>query len=334
MDIIGGELVSNETNKNAKGGTELIATALSQKLDQALLSRFQIVNSRVRELKSDFIPIFVAHDLPGDPESEFLKTRQDLFFKYVFVSNWQMIQYIAHYNLPWERCVVIPNAIEPFTNSEKSREPGSNIKLAYWSTPHRGLDILVPVFDKLCQKHDNIELDVYSSYNLYGWGERDKAFQDLFDQCRQHPKINYHGTVDNNTIRRNLETTDILAYPSIWLETSCLVLIEAMAAGLVCVHPNFGALPETAANLTEMYQWSPDKRIHAETFYTKLDECISSFGKKVNSSRLSLQRDYANQVYGWHTRVEQWNAFLKRTLAEFEAVGGRVPRSAVFSYSA
>lgn len=331
MDIIGGELVSNETNKNAKGGTELIATALSLKLDPTLLSRFQIVNSRVRELRSEYIPIFVAHDLPGDPESEFLKTQQNLFFKYVFVSNWQMIQYIAHYNIPWEKCVVIPNAIEPFTGIAK-QEPKATIKLAYWSTPHRGLDILVPVFEKLCEKHGNIELDVYSSYNLYGWGERDQAFKDLFDRCKQHPKINYYGTVDNTTIRKNLLETDILAYPSTWLETSCLVLIEAMAAGLVCVHPNFGALPETAANLTEMYQWSPDKRIHAETFYDRLDTCITHFDEKIKAPARRLQIEYANEIYGWPNRVDQWNTFLKRTAEEFDYIKNSPPQ--MFSYSA
>lgn len=333
MDIIGGKLVRNETNENAKGGTEIIATALSQKLDSQLLSKVQIVNSRVRELQSEYVRIFVAHDLPGDPESEFLKTQHDLFHRYVFVSNWQMMQYIAYYKLPWEKCCVIQNAIEPFNvdgwNKGSVKNKDSTIRLAYWSTPHRGLDILVPVFQKLCEKYGNIELDVYSSYKLYGWGDRDQAFEDLFETCRRHPKINYMGTVDNDTIRNNLLNTDILAYPSTWLETSCLVLIEAMSAGLLCVHPNFGALPETAAGLTEMYQWSPDKRIHAEVFYNTLDKAIATIDEdKRDLEKLELQIDYSKKVYSWTDRVKQWNTFLAQTIEQVET------ERRVFTYTA
>jgi hypothetical protein len=45
------------------------------------------------------------------------------------------------------------------TAIRKSKE---RIKLIYHTTPHRGLQILVPVFEKLCEWHDDIELDVFS----------------------------------------------------------------------------------------------------------------------------------------------------------------------------
>lgn len=317
MEINGGELKRNETNENAMGGSELIATALAEKLDPKILKEFQIVNSRVRELDETKVRIFVAHDLPGDPESEFLKNGgYDKFAKLVFVSNWQMQQYMGYYNIPWSKCVVMPNAIEPIKyNKDKPRDV---IRLGYWSTPHRGLNILLPVFEKLCEKHDNIELDVYSSFALYGWDKRDEDYKELFEACKAHPKVNYHGAVPNSEIREAIQNMHILAYPSTWLETSCLVLMEAMAAGLMCVHPNYGALYETAANWTWMYQYHEDLNAHANLFYQILDSAIEMMKNPTDDlhSHLASQSAYANINYSWNRRVPHWNSLLASVVNE------------------
>lgn len=309
MEINGGKIIRNETNINAMGGSEIIATNLASRLDQNLLKEFQIVNSRVRELDESKVRIFIAHDLPGDPESEFLKNGGwDKFHILVFVSNWQMHQYMNYYKIPWSKCIVIQNAIEPLEfNQNKYKD---KIKLAYWSTPHRGLGLLVPVFQKLCEKHENIELHVFSSFEIYGWKERDAQFESLFETCRNDQNIVYHGSVPNETIREALNDIHILAYPSIWLETSCMVLMEAMSAGLLCVHPNYGALYETAANLTFMYQWNENVNEHANQFYHLLDNAINIANEDWVKSNLATQSAYARNFYSWNARVPVWNGLL------------------------
>ena len=64
----------NEQNQNANGGTEMMQRELASRIDPQLLDNFQIIASRVRNLDPNKIKIFWAHDLPGDPESDFLKT--------------------------------------------------------------------------------------------------------------------------------------------------------------------------------------------------------------------------------------------------------------------
>lgn len=314
MEINGGVLVRNEVNQNAMGGSEIIATTLAERLDKNLLKDFQIVNSRVRTLDETKIRIFLAHDLPGDPESEFLKSGGwNKFHLIVFVSNWQMQKYIAHYGIPWSKCLVLQNAIDPIITHEKPND--GNLRLAYWATPHRGLTLLVPVFTELCKKYDNIELDVYSSFKLYGWEQRDEPFKDLFAACENHPKINYHGTVANEVLRDNLTKTHIMAYPSIWQETSCICLMEAMSAGLVCVHSNLGALAETSANWTHMYQYQDDPNDHAQSLYQVLDSTIANYWDEAIQSKLASQQAYANVFYNWHARVHQWNSLLASMVA-------------------
>ena len=152
------KMETNELSKNAKGGTELMLEALHKNIPSDILQHFQIIPSRVREVDDSKIKIYWLHDLPGDPESEHLKAGGwNRFDKLVFVSNWQMQAYQKYYGLPWYKCVVLHNAIEPIPYIEK---PKDKIKLIYHTTPHRGLNILVSVFDGLCKEFDNLELDV------------------------------------------------------------------------------------------------------------------------------------------------------------------------------
>ena len=137
---------TNELSVNAKGGTELMLELLHNNIPKDLLDFFQIIPSRVRDVDDSKIKIYWLHDLPGDPESEHLRQGGwNRFDKLVFVSNWQMQAYQKHYGLPWHKCVVLHNAIEPIPAVEK---PKDKIKLIYHTTPHRGLNILVPVFDQ------------------------------------------------------------------------------------------------------------------------------------------------------------------------------------------
>lgn len=314
-------VTTDNLSKNAMGGTELMKYALDNHLRGAvpdIYDQTQITVSRLRELEDDKVRIFWAHDLPGDPESDFLKDGGwKKFHKLVFVSNWQLQAYISYYKIPWGVCEVMKNAIQRFPDHEK---PTDKIRLIYFSTPHRGLNILLAVFAKLVEKYDDIELDIYSSFSLYGWDERDKDYEALFDQARNTPGVNYHGSVSNDEIREALKRSHILAYPCTWLETSCLVLMESMAAGLLCVHPNLGALPETAANWTLMYQFQEDIREHAGIFMRALEMAIVAIRTKSEpmAQKLMSQAAYAKIFYSWDIRAAEWEDFIQATV---ESVG-------------
>lgn len=305
--------LANELSLLSKGGTELMQRRLYSTVDSSLLDRFQIWFSRFRI--ADYDPtkfqIFYCHDLPGDPESNLLRDGGwKQFHKLIFVSNWQMGLYCLHYKIPPSMCEVMLNAIEPI-NFEPEQKIIDRVRIGYWSTPHRGLNLLVPVFEYLAKKYDHVDLDVFSSFNLYGWDERDKPYQDLFQQCIDHPRINYHGTVDNQTIRDYAKTAHILAFPSTWLETSCLVLMEAMSAGMLCVHPNLGALFETAANWTSMYQFDEDPHRHAQKFQQELETAILGFDHPIIQTRLAGQKSYADVFYNWNDRASEWETLLR-----------------------
>ena len=86
---------------------------------------------------------------------------------------------------------------------------------------------------------------MYSSFEIYGWGEKDEAFKSLFEKCKSDDRITYYGSVPYEELREAWKKMHILAYPSTWQETSCRVAMEAMSAHCAVVTSNWGALPET-----------------------------------------------------------------------------------------
>jgi len=293
---------------NAMGGTELQRKWLYENVDNDLLDKFQIISSRIRDL--DDKPKFLwCHDLARDPEAEHLKDKEsrDRFEKLIFVSNWQRQEYEYFLGVPPSQSVVLKNAIYPIIDVPK---PQGTINIIYHTTPHRGLNILVPVFLSLAEQFD-IHLDVYSSFNVYGWGERDAEYEPLFQQCRDHPKITYHGAQPNSVIRKALTKSHIFAYPSIWQETSCIAAMEAMTAKNIIVCPNLAALPETTANFAWGYQWDENINRHAQTFANTLAGAIVNCRADGIENFLNIQKTYTDQFYSWDIRKNEWEMILK-----------------------
>lgn len=306
---------TDELSKNAMGGTELMGHALYKHVDPELLNQFQIIRSRVRELDPTKKKILWLHDLANDPEARHLsipKERQK-FDKLVFVSHWQQQQYNTILGVPYSAGVVIENAIVPLERADRVND--GTVRLIYHSTPHRGLELLVPTFELLAEKYP-ITLDVYSSFDLYGWPERNAMYQKLFDRCKAHEKINYHGTVSNDEIRKALQSAHMFAFPSIWPETSCLCLMEAMSAGVACIHPNYAALPETAGGMTWSYPWTENTQDHVQMFAGILEAGIQNMLTHLERPTPNIVSTVANYRFSWEARKQQWETLLKSMLTK------------------
>jgi UDP-glucose:(glucosyl)LPS alpha-1,2-glucosyltransferase len=309
-------IVWTAQSAGSSGGTEAMARALERRLPADLLDRFQIhLNRYTAPPEPGKIQVLWCHIAENGHEVAHLAYGGwTKFQRIVFVSNWQAQAFINRFGLPWSRCAVLPNAIEPVTVGTDRFEavpPDQPIRMVYFSAPNRGLDIVSAVFRKICQHRDDVELDVYSSFQLYGW--EDRGYGPLFDTLREHPRASLHGVVGNEELRGVLAGSHVFGYPSTDPETSCLCLLEAMSAGLACVHPNFGALYETAANWTAMYQWQEDRIAHAGVFYQTLVRVIDALrdGDKGLRLRLAAQKAYVDEHYDWDLRTAQWEQLLR-----------------------
>lgn len=323
----------NEVSKKSQGGTELMKRGLAERLPEGLADDFQIICSRVRDIEDDKIKVYWLHDLPNDPETNHLKdpNSRNRFHKMVFCGQWQYQQYQNFLGVPYNpKVAVIETAIDPIEYVEKSKD---EIRLIYTSTPQRGLALLVPVFEKLCEKYDNIVLDVYSSYKIYGWDDADQQFEELYERCRNHPKINYHGFASNDEVRSALQKAHIFAYPSIWQECNSRSLIEAMSAGLLCVHPNRAGLSDTSGGLTFMYQGSDDHNEHANIFYGQVDNAIQVIQQDNVQDYLKFVKTYADTRFNWTKITQQWTELLTGLKNQYpDAKARKTSSGPVFTY--
>ena len=299
------------TYEEANGGTEMMRNQLYSRVDPDLLDKFQIICSRVRWIDPKKPTILWCHDTWDDPESQHLKEeeRRARFEKFVFVSNYQLSTYNLALQVPYAQSFVMQNAIEPIELKDKDKD---QIKLIYHTTPHRGLNVAVAAIMELAKNYgDKIHFDVFSSFEAYGWKERDKEFEDLFNNIKEHPQMTYHGYQPNEKVREALQEAHIFAYPSIWPETSCIAAIEAMSAGCQIVCPNYAALPETTANFATMYQWSEDIQFHANVFANMLNAAIQNHYDENTQRKLLYQKNYTDNFYNWDLRANQWTGFLQ-----------------------
>lgn len=325
----------NEISIKANGGTEIAKRSLSTLIDPELQKHFQVISSRAREIDESKIRIFFAHDLPEDPESAKFKDQEfkDSFHKMVFISNWQYQRYQLFHNIGYDdKSIVLETGIVPAPSSTLVKPDDGKIRIVYTSTPQRGLELLIPAFEFLAEKHQEIHLDVFSSFKIYGWDEADAQFEPLYDQIRNHPRMTYHGFVPNDTLKEHLTQSDIFAYPCIWTETSCRAMLEAMSAGLVCVHPNYGALPETSGSLNVMYQGDADRVKHMNAFALHLSAAINVVKNKQHTNMITFNKIFVDSRYNIEFIANKWNSMLKELLEKYPTVESRKKPSPKFIY--
>ena len=319
-----------EFNQQANGGTELFVRELQKRLPENLLNEFQIICDRVTHLDENKYKILFLHNAPEqiNNRNELANGRWKRFHKIVFVSYWQMEQYVKEYHIPLSHCRVLSLAIHPQKNIIK--DP-NQITLVYFSTPHRGLDILVNVFNQLCDEYSHLRLKVFSSYDIYGQMDIQREYEksDLYQRLNENPKIDNLGFMSHPELQKEISKAHIFAYPCTWRECGCTSLLEAMSAELLCVHSSFGPLPELSAKWTMMYSFDENKEVHTCIFYHHLKRAIDTLKNEKVQRQLKYQSKYVNYFYNWETRTQEWIDLLK----SLEHLNPKIAKKISFTYS-
>jgi len=308
------------TNQNPRGGTELQFEYLRKYVDPQLLNQFQICTSVPESIPLSLTKINVlwqknSYDQPNLAPWFKDKSNHDKYDWYVFNSNWNFEKFRMMFDIPLNKSLVIKNGIgdiEPIATTYKKGDP---IKIIHHCTPWRGLSVLLGAMQLV--KNPLITLDVYSSTEVYGkrfYEQTDDQYKELYEQARQLPNVNYIGYKPNEYIKEHLKDYRLFVYPSVWEETFCISLLEAMAAGLYCVTTNFGALFETGAEFPMYIPYSNDYHSLARRFAEGIEVAAKSLEVDGINDHLKVQRDYVNRFYNWNVKGISWQRFLQGAL--------------------
>ncbi len=197
--------------------------------------------------------LWLAHDIDqmGPLHPLLDGSERYVWNRLVMVSNWQAERYANKFKINKESIHVIGNAIAPPFKSPSRVQPyffevARPPVLIYSSTPFRGLEILIRAFPVIRSLVPGCRARIYSSMAVYS--ASDDRYEELYDICRRTEGMEWYGSVSQVDLSRAYAGADIFAYPSIFRETSCISLLEAMASGCLSVLSDFGALSETAAD--------------------------------------------------------------------------------------
>ena len=256
--------------------------------------------------------ILWLHHFVNMSEVQNIKSK-DYFNKidyFVFNSHWNYEKYRYKFNIPESQSVVLPNAIEEIDNKKK---PTDKINLIYHTTPWRGLEVLLNVFERLNLK--NVNLNVCSSTIIYGknfFEISDKKYEKIYQRCKDMKNVNYLGYQKHEALIKLLQETHVFAYPSCWIETSCISAIEAMAAGCQVVTSNLGALYETCSPFARLVHFNQNLNIFEKLYEQELSNSIKHYWSTENQKKLVNQSQAINENYNWKNRSQEWIEFLKK----------------------
>jgi glycosyltransferase involved in cell wall biosynthesis len=265
-----------------------------------------------------------AHDQPAmqplrDPACAALWDR------IVCISDWQKTMFHQHLSVPLEKMEVLRNAMGPMFEKlfrderELADAKSRDLRLAYTSTPFRGLDVLLPCFPEIRRRHPTVQLDVFSSMQVYGQQGNQDRYQSLYERCRATEGINYRGSLSQTELAQELSGVSILAYPNTFAETSCIAVMEALAAGLLVVTTDLGALPETSAGWARLIPPigpGRDAGAYAVDFVVAVHRGMHELA--TNHAEFMRQRFEQSQAINasctWDFRVAQWEQAAPRWL--------------------
>jgi len=297
------------------GGTELQENFLTSFVDKKILEQFQICTSVPEKipLAGDKINILWqknSYDQPNIVPWFKEQSNHQKYDWYVFNSSWNYEKFRYHFDIPTDRCHVIKNGVTNFPQ-RKVFTKGDRLRMIFHPTPWRGLNVLLATMQLL--EKENVELDVYSSCEIYGKEfkkENDDKYQDLYDQAKTLKNVNYLGYRSNDFILSKLPYYHMFAYPSIWEETSCISLLESMAAGLYCMTTNYGALFETGAEFPVYINYETNLVNLAHQFAEGIKICRDTLHEPVIQEHLDEQQKYVKRFYSWDKKALEWTNFL------------------------
>lgn len=185
------------------------------------------------------------------------------------------------------------------------REPNT---LIYGARPERGLEVLVKeggIMENLpeCKLYvcgyDNTVPQMRDYYNY------------LHRRCEELPNVLNLGSLGKKDLYRALSKAMIYVYPTEFEDTSCIMALEAQAAGTPVITSHIAALPETLKDSGSLLLKLKDGKVNQMKFIDSVRRVL-----KDTSEWTHLHNKALGKVQSWAMAAEQWDQTFTDILAD------------------
>jgi tetratricopeptide (TPR) repeat protein/glycosyltransferase involved in cell wall biosynthesis len=249
--------------------------------------------------------------------------RQEIDF-FMLQSDWQAATFQTHHAVPAAQTIKTTLGAAASACPERRRRASPAARpsvgasrprrLAYVSTPFRGLDVLLDLFPRIRRACPDAELHVFSSMRVYGVSAADDQaqFEALYRKARELEGVTLVGSLPQLELAERLEDCRVLAYPKHFEETFCIAAAEAQAAGCPVVTSALGALPETVGDAGLCIAGDPRSMSYQNAFIV---ECVDLLTNDAHWQAMSDRaRARAARHFSWPTIAAHWESVCSSSL--------------------
>jgi glycosyltransferase involved in cell wall biosynthesis len=196
-------------------------------------------------------------------------------------------------------------------NNKIERNPH---RLIYSSSPDRGLEQLIPIFQKAKEFIPDLELHVY-----YGFDNIDKVIAKMPFVARMKDSIMagmnstdgifWHGRVGQIELLIEWMKSGIWCYPINFTETSCISCMEAQACGVIPIVSPVWALRENVMHGIQVQGDVKDKLTLAK-FVGEIVRVCNSQDLRDKLLANGKMIEEAKVRFNWERYVDQWESWI------------------------
>lgn len=221
-------------------------------------------------IKNNLFQEFLRLKLKFNPLRRFLSIYFASFATRLITNSYAMKDYLAKYGLKTttiHNSVEISNANIVLNNLGDENKP---LKI-FWPariSPYKGFVTVIKLAEMIKKRKNNWSIGITTTENDFIKLSKDLNFKDI------PTNIIFHGWQDHKKVMETISESDIIIYPSIYLEPFGRVPIEAMSMGKIVMISGLGGLKEIITHNHDGFIINPN---NIEQFYTYIKNLISDY---------------------------------------------------------
>lgn len=223
------------------------------------------------------------------------------YIKIICVSDYIKNQIKKYYPELEDRIVTIYNCvdIQKFNFELVDKKKKDELIISYFGriVPHKGVEILIDIFEKLLLRNKKIKLLVVGG-ETFSSNIKNEFIKKIEKKCKNiKNKIIFTGYIDHIKLPEIYSVSDFVIVPSLCQEACPLVILESVAMKIPVIANQIGGIPYMFTN-SEINLINLENNIEeiVENINKILEKKIDT-NKKVEKSFLRLEKEYIPQIY-------------------------------------